>query len=355
MLRILFICPFLPEKNAPQAGHRLAYEYIKKFSLSATVDVVLLLKDKKIAIRSFPDISNVNIIYQAQISKTSLIMNLLKSPRWFSFLTRYNQKIKDNLIDIVKSGNYDIINLEFSQTFYHMTYLNDFTKSEFHLSAHDILTQSHLRKVGIMSYFSNWTFRAEHKLLNLADKIFVLSEKDRNLVHALFGSQLDVELRPLPLPDYIYRVRRTIDTIEQQSLMFWGAMNRPENERSIINFISTIFPELLKEYPGLKLYVVGANPTVKLKKFESDSIVITGFVENPASFFEKASIGIIPLLYGAGVKLKTLEMMETGMPVISTPIGVEGISLKNHNNIFVEEIGGFASLIKKHLNNDYHN
>ncbi len=355
MLKILFICPFLPEKNAPQAGHRLAYEYIKKFSLSATVDVVLLLKDERRAIKSFSGISNVNVIYQTQISKASLIKNLFKNPKWFSFLTRYNQNIRNTLIDIVKLGNYDIINLEFSQAFYHMTYLSNFTKSKFHLSAHDILTQSHLRKVGIMSYFSNWTFRAEHKLFNLADKIFVLSEKDKSLVHALFGSHLHIDLRPLPLPDYIYKVKRTINTIEQHSLMFWGAMNRPENERSIINFISTIFSQLLKDYPQLKLYVVGANPTAKLRKLESDSIIITGFVENPVSFFEKASIGIIPLLYGAGVKLKTLEMMETGMPVISTPIGVEGISLKGYNNIFVEEIDGFASILKKHLDNDYRN
>ena len=351
MQKILFVCPFMPEKNASQAGHRLAFEYIKSMAAHSVIDVVLLVKGKKKDPKDLLGLTNLNVVLHEEVSFLTYIINSISKPKLFSFLTRYSKKVQVLLTQIIKETEYDVVNLEFTQSFYHLKYLKKETKAAFHLSAHDILTQSHLRKPGLMSYFSNWTFRAESDLFSQADKIFVLSEKDRNLLHALFGSHLDIGLRPLPLPDYIYNVNRSAKTIEPQSLMFWGAMNRLENEKSIIQFIEQIFlPDLLLKYPTIKLYIVGSNPTMRLRKYESKSIIITGFVEDPTIYFEKASIGVIPLLYGAGVKLKTLEMLKTGMPVISTPIGVEGINLDGIKNISVKDMDGFKLEIARILN-----
>jgi glycosyltransferase involved in cell wall biosynthesis len=214
------------------------------------------------------------------------------------------------------------------------------------LCAHDIQAQAYLRKSGIQSLFSSFVFKEERQLTSLANKIFVLSEKDRGLMKGLYGDQLQIELKPLPLPKFISEIDRTQESIEKGSLMFWGAMNRPENELSIIHFIDNVYRPLCAEnVTDIKLYIVGAKPTAKLQKYASENIIITGFVENPVSYFNRAEIGIVPLLYGAGVKLKTLEMLASGMHVISTPIGSEGIDVKAHDNISVCDIKDFFQKI----------
>ncbi|PAX49801.1 hypothetical protein CK510_27700 [Brunnivagina elsteri CCALA 953] len=103
-------------------------------------------------------------------------------------------------------------------------------------------------------------------------------------------------------------------------------MNRSENEEAILHFIDNCFQFLLEKDRDFKLYIVGSNPSAKITNFASKNIIITGFIENPIDFFERAEIGIVPLKKGAGIKLKTLEMLQAGLPVISTSIGAEGIN-----------------------------
>lgn len=336
--KVLFVCPFIPEKNAHQAGHRLAYEYLAKFAETSAVDLVLLIKGSEEIPSALNEIPNVNLVAVERFHKMDMLWNGFLNLWMLPFLTRFSKRALARINGLISEKRYDIINLEFSQTFY---YIKDIRKTlgrnaKIYVSAHDVQTQAFLRKTGILSMWSSYVYKLENELINLADKVFVLSSKDRDLVKSLFGEHLDVDLKPLPLLSLISEVNRTIDTIEKGSIMFWGAMNRAENELSVISFLDTLFlPVLLKERPMLKLYIVGANPSARLKQYSSDNVIITGFIENPREYFEKAEIGIVPLLYGAGVKLKTLEMLSTGMNVVSTRIGVEGIDLKEYNNIDV--------------------
>lgn len=115
-------------------------------------------------------------------------------------------------------------------------------------------------------------------------------------------------------------------------------MNRPENEQAVIYFTQKCFTKLLEIDSEYKLYVVGSNPSAKiinLQNNNNNNIIVTGFVEDPTPYFEKAAIGIVPLLQGAGIKLKTLEMLAAGLPVISTNIGAEGLELSE--NMFVND------------------
>ncbi|MEL6463008.1 MAG: glycosyltransferase family 4 protein, partial [Cyanobacteria bacterium J06621_15] len=154
----------------------------------------------------------------------------------------------------------------------------------------------------------------------------------------------NIIVKPPQLSEFVSKIKRNLEKIENKSLLFWAAMNRPENEQAAINFIQNCFTDLLKIDPEYKLYIVGSNPSLKIKQLESENIIVTGFIEDPSDFFEKAQIGIVPLLQGAGIKLKTLEMMQAGLPVISTSIGAEGI--ENSTNIFVNDnFGDWLNII----------
>jgi glycosyltransferase involved in cell wall biosynthesis len=116
-------------------------------------------------------------------------------------------------------------------------------------------------------------------------------------------------------------------------------MSRIENYSAAINFIENSFPLVKAIFPLTKLYIIGSNPPSNLIKLSSESIIVTGYVEDPSAYFERASIGIAPLLEGAGIKVKVLEMLEVGLYTIATPVAAEGIV--TNSNLKVCEMNSF--------------
>lgn len=105
------------------------------------------------------------------------------------------------------------------------------------------------------------------------------------------------------------------------TLLYWGAMNRPENIEAVKWFVNNV----LSKVEETKLIVLGANPPDEIKQLESPSVVVTGFVDDPTPFFENCMCMVVPLLSGAGIKIKVLEGMSAGIPVLTNTIGIEGI------------------------------
>jgi glycosyltransferase involved in cell wall biosynthesis len=327
-MKQLFVTPFLPQKNAPQAGHRLAFEYLMGLCSESEVDVVVLsrtpIDDKEIEFRD-----KVGQVYIRYITRLDLIKSFLSRPLKFSprFYTRYKKSIEQFICDLVGQNGYESVRLEFAQCFLYAhalraTYGN---RIAILLGVHDVLIQLVLRRALEGLFFSRQTFACEEAVLKLADKVLVLCEKDAQLVRALYPTVKSIDLLPIPLPRFLQGLRRSEDSVETGTLLYWGAMQRKENEEAVIEFVHSTFLPLLSRGLNLKLLVVGSNPTDRVKRLSSDSIVVTGFVPDPTTYFESAQLGVVPLKSGAGIKLKTLEMLAAGIPVVSTPLGAEGV------------------------------
>ena len=80
--------------------------------------------------------------------------------------------------------------------------------------------------------FARQTFALEQRLLKLADTVLVLSNKDAHLINGLYPGVGSVQVVPISLPAFLKDVRRTKDTIEKGHILFWGAMQRRENEEA---------------------------------------------------------------------------------------------------------------------------
>ena len=78
---------------------------------------------------------------------------------------------------------------------------------------------------------------------------------------------------------------------------------------------------------GAKYVIVGNKPSDELKKYESDNVIITGFVQDIQPYFSSAMCLAAPIQAGAGVKVKILEAMAMGVPVLTNNIGIEGIEV----------------------------
>lgn len=128
---------------------------------------------------------------------------------------------------------------------------------------------------------------------------------------------------------------------EEKAIIFFGNFEYPPNVDGLKYFLNDIFPSIREKAPGCNLYVVGKKPPEWAK--ETDKIIVTGYVEDIREYLQKAAVVICPIRFGAGTRIKILEAMAMGKPVVSTSLGCEGIDVNPGQNIEVaDEPGEFV-------------
>ena len=183
--------------------------------------------------------------------------------------------------------------------------------------------------------------RAELKALSISDYSYVNNPKDYKLLldSGIQSSKLDW-LVPW-YEKYNEKVTRNIDW-DNPFILYYGAMGRPENYLSVQWLIDNIMPLL---NTNIRLFVIGSG-SESVKKYESEKIKILGFVEDVSPYFSKTLCLVAPLVLGAGVKIKVLEAMSAGVPVLTNAIGIEGIAAENGVDFFYcEEPKDYARII----------
>lgn len=122
---------------------------------------------------------------------------------------------------------------------------------------------------------------------------------------------------------------------DRKKILFYGAMGRKENYLSVEWFIDKVFSKL--DDLNLQFIVLGSNPPEQLKKIAIRScgrVDVTGFVADVVPYFKEAMCFVSPLVLGAGVKIKILEALSSGVPVLTNEIGIEGIEAHDQRDYF---------------------
>jgi polysaccharide biosynthesis protein PslH len=110
-------------------------------------------------------------------------------------------------------------------------------------------------------------------------------------------------------------------------LLFTGTMSYPPNHQGIRWFAREVWPLVRAELPGAQLDIVGKDPPDDLRALDAiDGVTVHGFVESMAPFFARAHAVVVPILAGAGIRVKIIEAMAAGRAVVSTPLGCEGLA-----------------------------
>jgi glycosyltransferase involved in cell wall biosynthesis len=134
--------------------------------------------------------------------------------------------------------------------------------------------------------------------------------------------------------------------------MFCGAMDVTMNIDAVERFANEVFPKVKQEMPDSEFWVVGKDPMKKVKALGSQQgIKITGTVEDVRPYYEEATLFVAPFRFGGGTKLKILEAMAMGIPIISTDVGCQGIEVVNGEHVIIENnLNNFAPKIMHLLN-----
>ena len=131
------------------------------------------------------------------------------------------------------------------------------------------------------------------------------------------------------------------------SLLFIGVINYPPNADAVLYFCKSILPLIKRAISRVHLMVVGHAPPIEvLSLVSSEGVTVTGFVNDPRPYYERASLCIVPLRAGGGTRLKILEAMALGRPVVTTSIGCEGLDVVDGEHVL---IGDTAEDFARHV------
>lgn len=120
-----------------------------------------------------------------------------------------------------------------------------------------------------------------------------------------------------------------LHTIQRNKFCFLGSMNWKPNIEAVDLLLNKIFPKILENIPDAELHLAGSFMSDKLLNLKRKNVFIHGKITDVKAFLSENGILLVPLKSGSGIRIKILEALALGIPVVSSKVGFEGIPIKN--------------------------
>ncbi len=191
---------------------------------------------------------------------------------------------------------------------------------------------------------------AERQIWRNADLVLYPSQDEVDEVRRM---EPDVDAAVLP-PFCFDQFRSLRSAPVSTAILFVGGFAHSPNVDAAIWFATEILPIVRRDAPLVRLWIVGTNPAPAVRSLASDTIEVTGYVTDYdlARRYGEARVAVVPLRIGAGVKLKVVEALHEGLPLVTTPIGAQGLPGLGGAAVVVEEPEVFAREILTLLRDD---
>ncbi len=192
---------------------------------------------------------------------------------------------------------------------------------------------------------SNEWKKIEWKLFSMADVIHVVGSYEENILKVEFPDKI---IRNIPV--YLYDgLKENINTDfnTRKDIIFVGGFVHSPNVDAVLWFEKEIFEKIVERHPDIRWFIVGSNPPESVNKLTSKNIIVTGFISDKelSTLYETCRIAVVPLRVGAGVKGKVIEAVYNRIPIITTSIGAEGLSLTEEAFVVADGADNFANAI----------
>lgn len=166
------------------------------------------------------------------------------------------------------------------------------------------------------------------------DMVFIPSQRDKEL--------LDRDVPHVPKTV----IPNGVDTgyftpydgaVEDDTLVFTGAINYFPNADAVTYFVAEVLPLIHKVRPGVRFSIVGNAPPESVRRLASSHVEVTGFVDDVRPAIRRSAVYVVPLRIGGGTRLKVLEAMAMRKPIVTTPVGCEGIDVTDGSSVMIAD------------------
>lgn len=195
--------------------------------------------------------------------------------------------------------------------------------------------------------------RLERRVCLDADAVLAVSDTDAAALVAL-----DARIHAVAVPNGVDSSRYRPDLADQgvlrhPAVTFTGKMDFRPNIDAMVWFCQEIWPAVRAALPEATLYIAGKSPAPAVTTLAAlPGVMVTGYVEDIMPYFVEADAYVVPLRMGGGTRLKVLEAMAVGCPIVSTVVGAEGIDAPDDEAIIMrDEPVAFAEAVIALLEN----
>ncbi|MDB4890610.1 MAG: glycosyl transferase group 1 [Gemmatimonadetes bacterium] len=178
--------------------------------------------------------------------------------------------------------------------------------------------------------------RWEPRYAGKFDRCTTVSEADRGLLLRA-NPFLHVDVIPNGVDTERYQPLPPRAEAAPPRLMFIGSMGYPPCIDAVRYFCRDILPRVRRAIPAVELQIVGGDPHPEVVALGGDGVHVTGRVDDVVSYYQESTVCIVPLRAGGGTRLKILEAMALGRPVVSTTIGCEGLDVVDGDHLLVAD------------------
>ena len=194
----------------------------------------------------------------------------------------------------------------------------------------------------------------EGRLAREFDALLAVSQEDKAALQEAAGQPVDVApLTVIPIAIDTDEIQVVEREAEPGHILHIGTMYWPPNIDAVNWFVREIYPLIRQQRPDVQFDVVGSRPPADLLALNDtgQGINVTGYVEDPTPYQQRAAVMIVPLLAGGGMRVKILQSLAEGIPIVSTTLGCEGIGVTDGEDILIaDEPGDFAAAVLRVLN-----
>jgi polysaccharide biosynthesis protein PslH len=190
------------------------------------------------------------------------------------------------------------------------------------------------------AYFKNQWKRMEkfeRETCERCDAVIGVSDDDCHILRSQFG--LANVLGSVPTGVDLSYFCPSTKSRKPHSLIFLGSMDWMPNIDAAVYFAEKIFPAIKERFADATFTIVGRNPVRQVKELErlQSGIFVTGTVADVRPYLAEAEAMIVPLRIGGGTRIKIYEGMATGIPIVSSTIGAEGLPVIHGENILLAD------------------
>lgn len=339
-MKILFIAnrfPYPPYRGDKLKIYNLARQLYKKHDLY----LITFIQDKS----DYQYIEQLNVFFKEiriiylpkYLSVLKCIVNLF-SQKPFQVIYFKSKKFEKLLNSFISETEFDVIHTQHLRMSQYSHNLSGVKRILDLPDAYSLYwkRRSNLKMNIFQKIFDSYEYKKilnYEKIIKLFDLNLVCSDEDKSVLvstHKIDNINIlpnGVDISTFACGEHDYSIKDRI--------IFTGNMDYSPNVDAVIYFTKEIFPEIIKKFPEVKFYIVGQKPVKKVLDLQSENVIVTGFVESISDEYNRSSVAVSPIRFGAGTLNKVLEPMSMGIPVVSTEIGFKGLGINSGEGVIL--------------------
>lgn len=297
------------------------------------------IKDMPADLRSKADFRLVEV--PASINWIEATLNLLFSRLPYNAQRFISDEFSHELAKLLTEKSFDVIQLEGLYLCPYIPVIRKYSDALISYRAHNIEYEIWERTATLSEGFrskylrnlSKRIKRFEVSYLNTYDLLVPITDRDGIILDKLGNSKpRHTSQTGIDFASLVPTARK----LEFPSLFHIGALDWAPNQEGLIWFFNNCWPKIHSQNPELKFYLAGRNaPDWFERLIKQEGVEYLGEINDAYDFINSKAVMVVPLFSGSGMRIKIIEGMALGKPIVTTDIGTEGIPTENGKNILI--------------------